>query len=843
MMKVVEHTFENGLKLLVREDRSAPVASFWLFYRVGAADERPGITGISHYLEHMVFKGTERFKKGDIPNLVRGNGGVLNGQTSFDYTLYFETLPSDRIEVALQIESDRMVNCLIDPREVELERTVVLSELEGAENDPLFHLHITVQSIAYQVHPYRWPVIGWRCDLERITRDDLWQYYRRFYVPNNAVAVIAGDIDPGRAIELVGRYFGDLPRGEEPERARPPEPPQMGERRVKLHKRSNLAHVLIAYHIPEASHPDIYPLLVLESAMNGRSGRLYKALVEKELATTAWASVRMLREPGLILFGATAKEGVPIERVEEALLKEIEGIREGLSEAELERAKNLRESGFLLSMDSVSSQARMIGFYEMVSSYKQLEEYLDKLKEVRAEDVARVAGRYLTERNRTVGWLVPEGGASGAVSGGAGPEIASWSGGDGEPAREVLENGMVVIAKRNPALPIVQVRGAIKLGGRAEPPELGGISEFTAQLLMRGTENRSAIRIAEEIESIGSSVNIWGGIDSVGFGLSSTSRNFEKTLEILADCLLNPTFPEEEVEKIRSLDLSRLKREMDIPGNVAERLLYKLIYPEGHPYRYIPGYDEETLTRMRREDLVSFHSRFYRPDMTVIAVVGDVDPREAIDAVARAFEGWRAEGEPHDPTIPPVDFAESGRHEIPMPDKSQTDILLGHKGIKRNIPDYHAFSVLNEILSGFGGRLFTAVRDEQGLVYGVRSWYVAGLGEGPFGVGLGTNPKNVGKALRIIERELKRIKEEPVSDEELDRAKNALRGRFILSMETNWGVAHKLAMAEFFGLGLDYIRKAPELIAAVGREDVIEAARKYIHPEKLITVIAGAVGG
>jgi zinc protease len=406
---VREHHLSNGLTLLTREARVAPIASFWVWYRVGSRNEIPGITGISHWAEHMVFKGTPRFPKGETDKLVAMHGGTRNGFTWLDYTAYYETLPSEHIGLAVAIEADRMGSSVFDPDEVASERGVIISEREGNENHPGFYLGEELSAAAFKAHPYGQPVVGFKADLQAITRDDLWNHYRRYYAPNNAVAVAVGDFETEAVLELVEREFGGIAGQEPPPPLRAVEPAQEGERRVVVRRPGPVPQMSIAYHVPEATHPDTYPLWLLGSVLSaGRSSRLYKALVVGGLASNAGAGGAMTRDPYLFRISATARPDVEPERLEAAALEEVRRLQEeGVPEAELAKVRRQLRAGHVFSTEGVSSQARYLGQYELAGSWRNFETYLDDLDKVTVEDVGRVARTYLTADNRTVGWFHP----------------------------------------------------------------------------------------------------------------------------------------------------------------------------------------------------------------------------------------------------------------------------------------------------------------------------------------------------------------------------------------------------------------------------------------------------
>ena len=415
-------SLSNGLSVLTQESHNAPVASFWVFYRVGSRNEVLGRTGISHWVEHMLFKGTPQFPKGEIDRQIARNGGMLNGFTSIDYTTYFETLPADRLDLALRIEADRMLNSVFDPEEVEAERTVIISERQMNENHPAWLLSEEVRATAFKVHPYHHQVIGWMTDLQSMTREDLWQHYRTYYTPNNAIAVAVGDFETEKLLDRIRELFEPIPQGPEVPGVPFQEPPQRGERRVEVRGEGQTAYVQAAFHVPEATHPDFYPLVVLDSILGGakpmslfggayptnRTSRLYKALVETELASRVSTSVQPTLDPYLFYVSTTVRAGRTCQEVEDALWVEVKRIREEpVTGEELRRAIKQAQAQFVYSRESVTSMGYWLGFSSIIADHTWLETFLDRLAAVTAEDVQRVAQAYLTETNRTVGWFVP----------------------------------------------------------------------------------------------------------------------------------------------------------------------------------------------------------------------------------------------------------------------------------------------------------------------------------------------------------------------------------------------------------------------------------------------------
>ncbi len=410
---------DNGLEIVLKESHLAPVASFWIFYRVGSRNEKTGTTGISHWVEHMLFKGTDRYPQGSFDKAVARAGGSFNGMTGQDWTTYFETFPADRIELALDVESDRMANAVFAPDETESERTVILSEREGSENSYRWLLHTEMQAVAFQIHPYRHPVIGWKNDLLTMSRDDLYRHYRTFYTPNNAVAVAVGDFDSQQMTAWIETYFGGLEPGPIVAEVGLQEPEQQAERRVILRGADHTAYFGLAFHAPAATCTDYFPLTVLDSILGGakgfggsssnRSNRLYRALVDKELAVGVGSSYIPTIDPYLFSFHATLAQGISHQQVEDAIWAEIERVQtEPVSTAELAKAIKQTKAQFAYGSESVTNQAYWLGFSEIIADNSWFDTWLVNLSAVTVEDVQRVAQAYFSRNRQTVGWYLPE---------------------------------------------------------------------------------------------------------------------------------------------------------------------------------------------------------------------------------------------------------------------------------------------------------------------------------------------------------------------------------------------------------------------------------------------------
>ena len=417
-------TLDNGLKVLIQEEHTAPLASVWCWYKVGSKDERPGLTGVSHWVEHMNFKGTTNIPRDQVKGIIEQFGGAWNGYTWIDQTTYLETATRDALDRMLFIEAERMANCLYHPDDCESERTVIIAELQGGENDPDQLLDQEVTATAFKAHTYRHPTIGWLSDLQTMSRDDLYGYYRRYYLPNNATLVIVGDVDTDTALRQAAHHFGRIQPGADVPRLRTVEPPQTGERRVTIRKEGTTAYLKASFHAPAATDTDFVPLVVLDAVLTGakglnlwssfriappqRSARLYRALVDRGLASSVSGSIVPTAQPFLYTVSATATEGTSLSGAEGVLLEELDRVqREGITTLELAKAKAQLQARLVFENDSVTNIAHQLGYFETIAEVELFRTLPGAIATATADSVMTAARRFLAASNRTIGWFEP----------------------------------------------------------------------------------------------------------------------------------------------------------------------------------------------------------------------------------------------------------------------------------------------------------------------------------------------------------------------------------------------------------------------------------------------------
>jgi zinc protease len=796
--RTLSATLGNGLRVLIREAHDAPIASFWTCYGVGSRDEIPGRTGLSHWVEHMQFKGTPSLGKGQVFRDVSRVGGVLNAFTSQDWTAYYQTVPVDRIDIPLGIEPDRMANSLFDPAEVESERTVILNERQGAENRPTYLLIEEVYGAAFRSHPYRHMVLGYENDLRAISRDDLYQHYRRTYVPDNAVVVVVGGVDRHEMLARIAEAFGGIPAGGEASRFVAREPAQLGERRVTLRRPAPTDYLWLAYHVPEASHPDTVPLLVLDAVLSGakglgvggggggmgRSSRLYRALVASGLARGAGSHSGLSRDPGLLLFGVTGLPGGDTVRLERTLDEVIDRIRtQVVPDDEFARVQKQLKAQFVYSAAGASSQAWWLGQMALLGDHRRADTLVDEIGAVTPDDVLRVAARYLLPEQRTIGWLHPvDSTASGSA---AAPDTvpsappAAWS--DGSPdlhpgvtsrtavqdhltgpglrplERVALPSGIVVLGQVRPDDPVVVAQFRLQAGALAEPDDKPGLANFVARMLVRGQAGRSFEAFNELTDGLGASLGVDGSRLFVDVGIRCLREDFPRLLDLAADVLRQPDFPEDEIERVRQEILAGIRESEQSTAAVADLAMRQALYPAGHAYaRRVTG-EAESVAAITRDHLVRFHGQTYGRATLVAAVVGGVSSLDEVAAeIDRRFGDWQPGTSSLDLPAPAPTPTGTVRVDRVVEGKSQTDLVIGAPAIERGHPAYYALETANTILGriGLSGRLGAEVREKRGLAYSVSSGISAGKEAGTFSARGGVSPTDAEQAISAMRAEI-----------------------------------------------------------------------------------------
>jgi zinc protease len=884
---VCEATLPNGLKVLVLEKPGVPVVATQVWYRVGAVDERPGETGLAHYLEHVLFKGTKQIRKGDIDLLTFRGGGANNASTWTDYTNYWFNFDASRWRLALEIEADRMRNCTFVPKEFEAERGAVLNEMHAAHDAPGGRLDEEVDAAGYVLHPYHHPVIGWQQEVESVPRSTVISFYDRHYMPNNATLVVVGAVKAEEVVAAAAEAFRDVRPGPLPPPVAEVEPPQRGEKRLVLVEDTDTPRLMAAWHTCRVGDDDDYVLDVASSILGGgKSARLFQRLVEKDRTCTdvsVWNETR--KYPGRFKVWCEGQQGADPRAIEAALHEEIARFAaEGPTPREMEKARNNLLARDVFSRETASGTAERIGSMESSRSWRIFSDWPDRIRAVTAEQVKRAAGRYLVPANRTVGWSIPADQAPLAVprtspdapppAAGPPPEEApamarkadppaepdaapSFRGGLERPIDlsipkgpagavrlaprvEKLPNGLTVLLQRHGSLPAVSFHLHVAAGQLQEAKP--GLATLTGDLLDEGAGERTAEQIADQVDFLGASLHT----GATGAQARCLAKDADAVLDLLADVVLRPRFEPTDVEKCRQSQMSEIAAQDDNPSAVGRKAFMKAIYG-AHPYGRPALGDGESVKALSREDVAAHHRRWFVPDRAILAVAGDFDPDAVLAAAKKRFGEWKA-GDGAKAAVPaPAPLDKGVRIDVPMPGKTQSNVFIGNLAIRRNDPDYAALLVLDYVLGtgpGFSDRLSKDLRDEQGLAYTVRGNATASAGEEPgtFTAFIACLGDDLPKGLGGILGHLRRIREEPVTDQELADSKGYLVGSQVFKYETSEQVASSLVDLQRFGLGFDYPERFPAMIEAVTKEDVLRVARKHIRPDAAAVVVSGYVG-
>ncbi|HEX9665319.1 MAG TPA: pitrilysin family protein [Thermodesulfobacteriota bacterium] len=845
----------NGLKVILEENHSAPVVAVNVWVKTGSACEQEGEYGLAHVHEHMVFKGTKRRDVGEIARVIEGDGGDINAFTSFDETVYFVAIASRFLPTALDVLSDAMENSTFDPYELTKELEVVMEEIRRSEDSPARVLSEKVFSTAYSVHPYKRPVIGTKQSVNSFTRERVINFYNEWYSPGNMVLVLVGDFNTDEAINQIESTFGKIKPRVVPECVIPKEPEQKEIRTFVVDKNVKEGYFSLAFHIPDARHEDSAVLDVISSILGGgESSRLYRRIKEENgLVTNVYAYSFTPKHSGLFGIGGT----VDPEKSEEALseiIKQTNRLKyEPVSLEELSRAKINIESNSIYAKETMQGQAQKLGYFEVeAGDYRYEDEYLDRISQVSPEDIIRAAKKYLNNRNLNAGILFPTGKvtlnqeeikeladeASAAIERELSPINSDQS---DKVSKVVLNNGMTVLVKENHSVPLFAARAVFLGGVRYEDENTNGVSNFVSETLTRGTQSRSAEDIARGIESIAGEVSGFSGRNSFGVTVEALSRYFAQATDIFADVIMNPSFSPVEIERARRDISSKINREQDDLVRTTINYFLSTLYTV-HPYRFNVLGTPETINRINREDLVSFYEKYAHPENMVVAIVGDVNEKEVIREVEKHF-GKMKKGQLLAPDIkpeaPPLDIRTK---IVDQKDKAQTHMIMGFHAPSLGDPDEYPIEVLNAVLSGQGGRLFTELRDKKSLAYTVTSFLTAGLEPGFFGVYIGSAPEKQDDAIAGIKEQLARVLKEGITEDELKRAQNYLVGNFEIGLQQNSSQAGKMAFDEIYGVGWDEYKKYPEQIFSVTREDVKRVANKYIDLDKYTLAIVKSEG-
>ncbi|WCJ58071.1 pitrilysin family protein [Fontisphaera persica] len=824
-------TLDHGLQIIVREDHSAPVASVQAWCKAGSIHEGRWLgAGLSHVLEHMLFKGTTTRPGAQIDREVQSAGGYINAYTSFDRTVYYIDVPNTGVQVALDILCDIMQNASLPEEEMAREMEVIRREMDMTHDDPGQRSARRLFETAYTRSPYRFTVIGYPDIFNELKREDVLAYYREKYAPNNLFFVVVGDVDAAAVEQRIRQNFAHAKARPLPPMVLPEEPRQLAAREVIEEAPIALAHVHFSWHIPDLRHPDVPALDVLATILgSGRSSRLYQTVRERlGLVNSIEAWTYSPGNPGL--FGMSAvMDANKLEAARAAMLDEIEKLKSHpIKPAELQKAIKQFTSATLATRKTMAGQAQDLGASWLAAGDLDFStRYLQAVKKTTAADLQRVARQYLTEENRTCYALTPP-----RPNHLAAPSITVARSASIE--KFTLPNGLRVLLKEDHRLPFVEFRAVLRGGVLAETLDTSGLTTLMTRLLLKGTRKRSAERLAREIESLGGSMDTYGGNQSFGLNVEVLQADFTRGLDLLADALLHPVFPAEALERERQVQLASLENQRDQILPYAARLMRRVLFgPAGYGLDSLG--ETASVQKLSLADLQQMHRQLVVPSNCVLAIFGDVQTGPALKAIEKMLGRWR--GRLALPPLPqPPALTKVVRHTETL-EKKQALVIIGFPGVTLFDPDRHALELLQEACSDLGSRLFMRIRDQLGLAYYVGAQNFLGLTPGFFAFYAGTEPGQAALCEAEMLAEATLLRREGLAEEELQRAKAKLLGQRKIARQDLGHQAMAVALDELYGLGCHYFEQEDARIQGVTLEQVRAAAEKYLCPERMVVVV------
>ena len=856
------HMVSNGLKVLLKEDHSAPVATFMVTYEVGSRNEAIGYTGSTHLLEHLMFKGSNKFntdKGNSVFQLLQSLGARMNATTWLDRTNYYETLPSSELETAIEIEADRMRNAYIKEADRESEMTVVRNEFERGQNNPSGVLDEHIWATAYHAHPYHHSTIGWKADIENVSIERLKAFYDTFYWPNNATATVVGDFETGEALAMIKKYFGRIRKStKEIPQVYTTEPAQEGQRTVTLKRAGQQGIVGLAHKSPSATHEDAASFIVLSSILSsGKNSRFYKNITDKGLTTNIFIWDSLFKDPGLFAVYANLAPGVEHKAVEDALVAEYESIKKGgVTDEEVSKAKAQLVASMKFRQDGSMAVAGSLNEAIASGDWTLYTRYEDLINSVTAESIKEIVNKYFLEDLSTVGYFIPEISGSQAErkpatsakelvemkkqyfskedQGGLAGQVV-----DSEP----VEGIRLLTLKRGSG--VVTINGSFMGGDIYADDNNSRVPDLVVSMLDQGTTKQTKFEISNQLEKAGARLNISNGKSNVGFSAKFLSNDLEMVFGLLSEQLQSPAFNKEDLEKIKKRMVTNYKKRKESTRGRAVNNMLTSLYPGGH--QNAPQDNDksiEDINKTTTEDLKAFHKQNYGKGGMVIVAVGDVDHEQLSNTIKKEFGAWK--NSPLSKKLETKKGKKLGKKVyVTMEDKTSTDLVVGIPlGINKFHEDYMPLIVASHILGGnFSARLMQTVRVKEGLTYGINS-AITGFdnnNDGYWMVGGTFAPELLAKGEKATLREIKKWAEEGVTQAEVDITKSTLMGSYQVGFDTTYGLSSGILSAVNVWGDLSYVDSYPGKVGGVTLDQVNKAIKKYISFNDIYQVAAGSI--
>jgi len=822
---------DNGLTVLTYEMPTSTTVAVYVMVKVGSATEGEHMgTGISHFVEHMLFKGTETRVVGQIGQEVKALGGMINASTSFDYTVYLIELPNQYYGHGIEIMADMLINSKIDPEEVEKERKVIFGEVRLYRDNPLRKLSDLIQTNVFLQHPYKHPVIGYDSLLDKISRDALWKYYKKFYIPSNMVVAIAGNIKTEEVLAEVKKAFADFPRQPDVLRNLPQEPPQLTERYYEEEYPTDITRLDMAYHSVGILDEDGYALDVLSMILGeGWSSRLKREIYDKKrLVSSIRSSNYTPVDAGLFEIEAEL-ELVNVSNVIQAVKEQIELIKtKGVLGEEMEKAKAQVLSGRIFSKQTAGAMAYQMAYDEaFTGDYRFSDKYVDAVGRLKPSDIQRVTNRYLKDSNLTTVVLKPLGSKKTEES--KSEETKST-----EIKKIVLDNGLRILLREDHTLPIISVRLVLLGGTRQEPFALNGLSHLMTRLWVRETKSLSMAELAKITAAKGVSIGEIFGRNSYGIDFYGLSKYLNLGLDLMEDIVKNPRFSQDEFLKDKELMKVVIKSQNEDLGTVTSRNVRQELFVD-HPFSLDEVGTLESIEKIQHKDVIDLYKRLTVPNNMVLAVFGDFKEEDVLVLLKKKFGNLvAADVRLVDYSVtPPTNM----RERTVFMDKEQTMVMIGFQGPKMSDQDAYGISVIRSILgSSLSGRMFHKIRDQLGQAYTLGGGYTPGLDTGFIYFYVNTTDENAAKVKEILLEQIRELQTNEVEEEELNSTKMYLKGTFQRSLETSSSLGSIAIFDELYGLGFDHYKSYNEEIDRITKADLQRIAHQYLDLNKAAIV-------
>lgn len=807
---------DNGLRCILEQRKGTGVVAVQVWVRVGSRYEDDRVAGITHFIEHLIFKGTEKGEGYEIAPRIEALGGSINAFTSYDNTVYHIVVPKNAFETGFELLTESVRNPAFPEKELEKEKKVVIEEIKMGEDDPQRKLFKELFAASYPGHPYGRPIIGYAESVSAMTRSDILSYYKEHYAPDNVSVVVVGDFDEQKVEDSFRRQFSGIPAGGG---TREGSTAAGEEKRIRIIERNvGETYLTISYPIGSFTHADTPALEVLSRILTGGdSSRLQSTLKhEKGLVTDADTYLFVPREKGLFVI-MTTSEGKDHETVMRGIEDELHRLsKEGLEQWEIQKARNLVRASYVYGEETVQGRARLIGNFDTLTGDPEYtEKYLAAIDRVNEADIRRVLDGYLAERVKSIVVLMPRKAPN--------------------PHTVVLENGLRYVYNRNNASPSFAFMIGFVGGLKEELPGQNGSFTVLSRMLLKGTRDLDAQAIARQLDTLAGSLSPVSGRNVFGLSGKFLAKDLEESLGLLKTLLTETVIREHELAKVKEEVLSEIRRRDDETLQYTFVQFNKELY-EGHPYAGDQTGTPEEVTALEVTALEKLYGGFVSPKGAVLALSGDVEPARVEALVRRLFSDWKG---PEHALRKQTHTLLAGRERSVGREMLQTHLVFGFSGPGLIDHDRYPVEVMNAILSGMGGRIHRKLREENPFAYAVTFFNQEAYETGAIGIYIGTDRTHVTDVERIIREEIEKIREEGFSEEEVASAKRYMIGNHYIRMQTNGAIASSMCLDAIYGLSPGFFKTWPDLAEKVTRDEVNAVAREYLLPDRMVKVAVG----